>query len=73
MTDFKPYEKEEEYKVVLTKDEALLIQKLRQIGYGSVTVHMVGGKIIRLETIHSELSKDRKSDTVTIALEVIGK
>lgn len=73
MSDFKPYTPEETYKVVLTKDEALLIQKLRNIGYGSVTVHMVDGKIIRLETIHSELSKDRKSESVTIALEVMGK
>jgi hypothetical protein len=71
MTEFKPYEKEEQYKVVLSKDEALLIQKLRETGYGSVTVHMVSNKIVRTETISSELTKDAKNSTVTIALEVV--
>lgn len=73
MSDFKPYEPEETYKVVLTKDEALLIQKIRAVGYGSVTVHLASNKIIRLETVHSELAKDKKGEVVTIALEVIGK
>jgi hypothetical protein len=73
MSDFKPYELEEKYKVVLSKDEALLIQKIRDTGYGSVTVHMVNKKIVRLETISSELAVDRKKESVTIALEVVGK
>lgn len=72
MSDFEPYKEEETYKVVLSKDEALLVQKIRQIGYGSVTVHVVANKIVRLETLSSELAKDRKKDAVTIALEVIG-
>jgi len=71
MSDFKPYEKEEQYKVVLSKDEALLIQKLRETGYGSVTVHMVNHKIVRTETISSELTKDAREGKVTIALEVV--
>ena len=70
MSDFKPYEKEEKYKVLLSKDEALLIQKLRSTGYGSVTVHLVANKIARTETVSSELTKDAKKGTVTIALEV---
>jgi len=69
--DFKPYAPEETYKVVLTRDEALLIQKIRETGYGAVTVHVVANKIVRTETVSSELTKDRKKETVTIALEVI--
>ena len=73
MTDFKPYVEEETYKVVLSKDEALLIQKIRTVGYGNITTHIVANKIVRTETVNSELMKDRKKDTVTIALEVLGK
>lgn len=73
MNDYKPYEKEEEYKVVLSKDEVLLIQKIRKTGYGSVTVHMVNKKIVRLETVSSELTSDNRGDAITIALEVVEK
>lgn len=66
-----PYEEEQKYKVILTKDEALLIQKIRDMNYGSITVHLVNAKIVRTETIDSELTKDRKKDTVTIALEML--
>ena len=70
MSDFKPYEEDLFYKVVLSKDEALLIQRIRDTGYGSVTVHMVNKKIVRTETVDSELTKDRRKDIVTIAIEV---
>ncbi len=70
MAGFKPYEEEQEYKVVLSKDEALLIQKIRDMNYGSLTVHLVNKKIIRTETMDSEITKDRRKDTVTIAIEV---
>lgn len=73
MTDFKPYEKEETYKCELSKDEALLIQKIRDVSYGSVTTHIVAKKIVRTETINSELMRDKKGETVTIALEVESK
>ena len=59
-----------EFKVVLSKDEALLIQKIRDMNYGSLTVHLVNKKIIRTETMDSEITKDRRKDTVTIAIEV---
>lgn len=71
MSDFKPYEKENMYKCTLTKDEALLVQKIRDISYGSVVVHLVNKKIVRTETVDSELTKDRKGAEVTIAFEVI--
>ena len=69
MAGFKPYEEEQEYKVVLSKDEALLIQKIRDMNYGSLTVHLVNKKIIRTETMDSEITKDRRKDVVTIAIE----
>jgi hypothetical protein len=72
MTDeYKPYLKEETYKVALSKDEALLIQRIREVPYGFVTAHLVAYKIVRTEVNSSELTKDRKKETVTIALEVI--
>lgn len=69
--NFKPYEKEDEYKVVLTKDEALLIQRLRKAQWGSITVHLVNGKIVRIETISSELVQDTKNENISIAMEII--
>ena len=71
MNDFKPYVEEETYKVVLSKDEALLVEKIRDVSYGSITVHLVNKQIVRTETINSELTKDRKKDTVTIAVEML--
>ena len=69
--EFKPYQKEESYKAILSKDEILLIQKIRETGYGEITVHLVANKIVRTETVSSELSKDRKKEIVKIALEVV--
>jgi hypothetical protein len=71
MSDFKPYEVEEKYKVILSLDEALLIQKIRETGYGAITAHIVANKVVRTETVSSELTKDRKKSAVTIALEVL--
>lgn len=71
MSEFKPYIPEDTYKVVLTKNEALLIQKIREISYGAVTVHLVNKKIVRTETTNSELTRDQEKDEITIALEVI--
>jgi hypothetical protein len=73
MSDFKPYEKENIYKCELSKDEVLLIQKIRAISYGSITTHIVKNRIVRTETINSELSKDKGEEAITIALEVIEK
>jgi hypothetical protein len=72
MADFRPYVPEEKYKVVLSKDEVLLIQKIRSIGFGSVTAHISANKIARTETSISELSKDKGKDAFTISFEVIG-
>lgn len=71
MNDFAPYIEEEKYKVILTKDEALLIQKIREVGYGAVTVHVVAAKIVRTETTSSELTRDRKKELVTIAIKEV--
>jgi hypothetical protein len=70
-SDFKPYVEERTYKVVLSMDEALLIQKLREMSYGAITVHLVNKKIVRTETVNSELTKDRKKEAVTIAVEML--
>ena len=71
MSEFKPYEQQESYTVVLTKDEALLIQRMRELNFGSITVHLVNGGMVRTETTDSELSKKRREDTVTIAVEIL--
>jgi hypothetical protein len=71
VSDFVPYKPEDTYKCELNHAEATLIQKIRDIGYGSIKVHVVNRKIIRTETTHSELSEDDKGKEITIALEVI--
>lgn len=73
MNTFKPYEKEDTYKVLLSRDETLILQKLRGIGYGTMTIHMVAGKPVRTEITNSEMVKDAKGESITIAYEVIGK
>lgn len=72
-SEFKPYEKEKGYVCELTKDEALLIQRIRELNYGSITVHLVNKAIVRTETVDSELTKDRRNTEVTIAFEVVTK
>jgi hypothetical protein len=71
VSEFRPYKKEDTYRCELNHAEATLIQKIREIGYGSIKVHVVNTKIIRTETTHSELSGDDKGKEITIALEVI--
>ena len=71
MTDFKPYEPEAKFNALINKEEALLLKKIREIGYGSVTVHLVNKKIIRFEINTSELIKDIDNNKVKIVLEEI--
>lgn len=70
-TEFKPYEKEKSYKCVLSRDEALLIQKIRDVKFGSITVHKAGGNVVRTEATSSEMMKDIRNDNVKIAFETI--
>jgi hypothetical protein len=71
MTDFKPYEPELKFNALVTKEEALLIKKIREIGYGSVTIHLVNKKIIRFEITSSELVKDIDNNKIKVVLEEI--
>lgn len=71
--EFKPYEKEETYNVLLSRDEALIIQRLRSVKYGTMMIHMVAGKPVRIEITNSEMIKDAKGESITIAYEVTGK
>lgn len=73
MTEFKPYEPETKFNALITKEEALLLKKIREIGYGSVTVHLVNKKIIRFEINTSELIKDLDPNKLKIVLESIIK
>jgi hypothetical protein len=66
-----PEPEENTYKVVLTREEALIIQRMRRLGYGTMTVHIQGNKPIRLEVTGSELVRDIKAETITIAFEVV--
>lgn len=71
MSDFKPYKPDELYKVVLSKDELMLVQKMRDMKYGSLVIHFVGGKPVRTETTNSEMTNEAKDSKVTIEFEVI--
>lgn len=70
-TEFKPYEQEKKYKCILTKDETLLIQKIREVKFGSIIIHKAGGNIVRTETTSSEMMKDIRDGNVKIAIETI--
>ena len=71
MSDFKPYEKEKEYRIVVSQDELVLIQKTREVQFGAVKAMMSGGRITRIETSMSELTKDIEDTKVEIAFETI--
>jgi len=57
--------------VQLSKDELMIIQKLRGIKYGSITVHIVAEKPVRMETTNSEMVRDQEESNITIAFEVV--
>ena len=59
------------YVVEVSKEEALLLQKLRSIKFGSIKVHVVETKIIRTETTDSELMKEKEHDAITIPVKSI--
>lgn len=59
------------YVVEVSKDEALLLQKLRSIKFGSVKVHIVDSKLIRTETTDSEILKEKNDDAITIQVKTI--
>lgn len=63
--------KECTYKVVLTQDEALIIQRMRRLGFGTMTIHIQNNKPQRLEVTGSELVRDIKAESITIAFEVV--
>lgn len=68
MNDFKPYQAQPDIFIVkCTREEALLVQKLRTIKFGSVKIHVVDSKLIRTETTDSEILKDKINDEITIA------
>jgi hypothetical protein len=71
MSEFKPYEPEKMYRCELSRDEALMIQKIREVKYGQVIVHKAGGNIVRTETTSSELMKDIRGEKIEIAIETI--
>lgn len=71
MSDFKPYEPDNMYRVVLSKDEVLLIQKMRDMKYGSLVIHFVNGKPVRTETTNSEMTNEAKENKITVEYEVI--
>lgn len=61
MTDktvFAPFKPESRMAVVITKREAVLIDKLRKHAYGKFTVHKINSVIIRLEINDSQLIEE---------------
>ena len=71
MSDFKPYEPDNMYRVVLSKDEVLLNTKMRDMKYGSLVIHFVNGKPVRTETTNSEMTNEAKENKITVEYEVI--
>ena len=55
---YKPYEPEKRVEVVITKREAVLIQKLRKYPFGKFVVHKMNGILIRIEPQSSELIEE---------------
>jgi hypothetical protein len=55
---FKPYEPEKRIEVIITKREAVLLQKLRKYPFGKFVVHKMNGILIRIEPQSSELIEE---------------
>lgn len=52
---FVPHKREEEVAVIITKREAVLLQKLRKYPFGSFIVHKANNILLRLEINDSQL------------------
>lgn len=52
---FKPHEPEKTIEVVITRREAVLLQRLRKYAFGKIIVHKMNGLVIRIEPQSSEL------------------
>lgn len=59
---FVPDKPEEKVTVTITKREAVVLQKLRQLPYGKILIHKVDGLIIRIEPTTSILIKPNDSE-----------
>lgn len=55
---FKPHEPEKTIDVVITRREAVLLQKLRKYAFGKIIVHKMNGVVIRIEPQSSELIEE---------------
>lgn len=55
---FKPYEPEKTVEVIITKREAVLVQKLRKYPFGKFVVHKMNGILVRIEPQSSELIEE---------------
>lgn len=53
--EYKPFEPEKTIQVVITRREAILLQKLRKYPFGKIMVHKMNGVIVRVEPQSSEL------------------
>lgn len=52
---FKPHEPEKTIEVIITRREAVLLQRLRKYAFGKIVVHKMNGLVIRIEPQSSEL------------------
>lgn len=52
---FVPHKQEEIVLVKITRKEAALVQKLRKYAFGQFTVHKLGGSLVRLEIMDSQM------------------
>ena len=59
------------YVIELTKEEALLLQKIRSIKFGSVKAHIVESKVVRIETTDSELMSEKSKEAIIIKVESV--
>lgn len=55
MTEFVPYKAEEQISAIITRREAVLLQKLRAQSFGKVVVHKANNLITRIEFTDSLL------------------
>lgn len=53
--EYKPYTPVEKVSVVITKDEAILLTRLRRYAYGKFIVHKADQKLIRVEVNETQL------------------
>jgi len=66
MSQFVPAQPEETVLIEVTRREALVLQEIRNFGFGRIIIHKADGRVIRVEPQVSKLIDEKLDLTIPI-------